>query len=97
MCGIGCDPRDLAGGLLEIDTLILIGGADDWTPAERCARWRDSVRTNGHVLQKKTYSGARHGFDAPRPPDLFAGHYVGRTQRRWRTPWSRPAGSSTTG
>jgi dienelactone hydrolase len=52
---------------LETDTLILIGDADDWTPAERCARWRDTVQTNGHILRMKIYPGARH-----------AGHYVGQ-------------------
>jgi hypothetical protein len=26
----------------------------------------------------KTYPGARHGFDAPRPPHDYAGHYVGQ-------------------
>jgi dienelactone hydrolase len=41
-------------------------------------RWRDSVQTNGHVLQMKTYPGARHGFDAPLPPHFFAGHNVGQ-------------------
>jgi dienelactone hydrolase len=63
---------------LETDTLILIGDADDWTPAERCARWRNSVQTNGHVLQMKTYLGARHAFDALLPPHYFAGHYIGQ-------------------
>ncbi len=74
----GCDLRDLPGAPLETDTLILIGDADDWTPVERCTRWRDSVQTNGHVLQMKTYPGARHAFDAPRPPHFFAGHYIGQ-------------------
>jgi dienelactone hydrolase len=74
----GCDVRDLPGAALETDTLILIGDADDWTPAGRCARWRNSVQSNGHVLQMKTYPGARHGFDAPLPPHSFAGHYVGQ-------------------
>jgi dienelactone hydrolase len=74
----GCDPRDLPGAPLEVDSLILIGDADDWTPAARCARWRDSVQTNGHVLQMKTYPGAQHGFDAPLPPHFFAGHNVGQ-------------------
>jgi dienelactone hydrolase len=74
----GCDPRDPPGAPLETDTLILIGDADDWTPAARCARWRDAVQTNGHVLQMKTYPEARHGFDAPRPPHVFAGHYIGQ-------------------
>jgi len=74
----GCDSRDPPRAPLETDTLILIGGADDWTPADRCAGWRNSVQTNGHVLQMKTYPGARHGFDAPLPPHSFAGHYVGQ-------------------
>jgi dienelactone hydrolase len=74
----GCDPRDPPGRPLETDTLILIGDADDWTPPARCAKWRDAVQTHGHVLQMKTYPGARHGFDAPLPPHLYAGHYVGQ-------------------
>jgi len=41
----GCYPPTSS---LETDTLILIGDADDWTPAEHCARWRDTVETNGH-------------------------------------------------
>jgi dienelactone hydrolase len=74
----GCDARDPPGHPLETDTLILIGDTDDWTPAARCAHWRDAVETNGHVLQMKTYPGARHGFDAPLGPHYFAGHYVGQ-------------------
>lgn len=71
----GCDPP---GSALETDTLILIGDADDWTPAARCARWRDTVETNGHTLRMKVYSGARHAFDAPSAPHYFAGHYIGQ-------------------
>jgi dienelactone hydrolase len=71
----GCDPP---GSSLETDTLILIGEADEWTPAERCQRWRDLVQQNGHVVRLKSYPGASHGFDAPAAPHFFAGHYVGR-------------------
>jgi dienelactone hydrolase len=74
----GCDPRDPPGHPLETDTLILIGDADDWTPAARCAHWVAAVQANGHVLQMKTYPGARHGFDGPRPPHYYVGHYVGQ-------------------
>lgn len=74
----GCDPRDPPGHPLATDTLILIGDADDWTPAARCARWRDLVQTNGHVLQMTVFPGARHAFDAPSPPHYFAGHYIGQ-------------------
>jgi dienelactone hydrolase len=71
----GCQP---AASGLNTDTLILIGDADDWTPIGNCLRWRDAARTNGHVLRLKTYPGALHGFDAPNPPHMYAGHYVGR-------------------
>jgi dienelactone hydrolase len=72
----GCDPP--GGAALETDTLILIGDNDDWTPVARCERWRDQVAPNGHNLQMKVYSGARHVFDALAMPHYFAGHYVGR-------------------
>ena len=74
----GCDPHDPPRAPLETDTLILIGDADGWTPAARCARWRDAVQMNGHVLQMKAYPGARHGFDTPFGLHYFAGHYVGQ-------------------
>ena len=71
----GCEASPSA---LETDTLILIGEADDWTPMERCTRWRDVVQPNGHRVLLKSYSRALHGFDAPAMPHYFAGHYVGR-------------------
>jgi dienelactone hydrolase len=71
----GCDPP---ASPLETDTLILIGDADDWTPAARCARWRDAAQTDGHTLRMKTYPGARHAFDALSAPHFFAGHYTGQ-------------------
>lgn len=71
----GCDPPHSA---LQTDTLILIGEADDWTPPDRCARWRDAVETNGHSVRMKTYPGALHSFDAPAMPHMHAGHYIGR-------------------
>lgn len=71
----GCDPPRSA---LATDTLILIGEADDWTPVDRCVRWREAVERNGHSLQMKTYPGALHSFDAPSMPHSFAGHYIGR-------------------
>jgi dienelactone hydrolase len=74
----GCDPRDPPGRSLETDTLILIGSADDWTPPARCTTWRDEVQTNGYILQMNIYPGALHGFDSPRPPHFYAGHYAGQ-------------------
>jgi dienelactone hydrolase len=71
----GCDPP---GSPLVTDTLILIGAADEWTPAARCARWRDAVWRDGHVVEMKTYPGAVHGFDSKLPLRVYAGHTVGR-------------------
>ncbi len=71
----GCDPPDSP---LATDTLILIGDSDDWAPPQRCIRWRDVAQVNGHVLAMRLYPGALHGFDARRPPHVFAGHMVGR-------------------
>jgi dienelactone hydrolase len=71
----GCDPPHSP---LQTDTLILIGEADDWTPVDRCARWRDAVERNGHSVHMKTYPGALHAFDTPAPPHHYVGHYIGR-------------------
>ncbi len=71
----GCDPSH---STLATDTLILIGDADDWTPVQRCERWRDQVSTFEHALEVKIYPGALHGFDSSAPPHIYAGHYVGR-------------------
>jgi dienelactone hydrolase len=71
----GCEPP---GPPLVTDTLILIGAADEWTPAARCARWRDAVARDGHLVDMKVYPDAVHGFDARLPPHTYAGHITGR-------------------
>lgn len=71
----GCQPPDSP---LVTDTLILIGDADDWAPLSRCMSWYNQAQRAGHVLEMKVYPGARHGFDSPRMPHTYAGHYVGR-------------------
>jgi dienelactone hydrolase len=71
----GCQvPRSV----LLTDTLILIGDADDWTPASRCAHWRNTVQKDGHTVEMVVYPGAAHGFDSQRPLHIYAGHVVGR-------------------
>jgi dienelactone hydrolase len=77
----------MPGAPLETDTLILIGDDDDWTPAARCARWRDVVQTNGHVLRMTIYPGARHGFDSPVRRMSMPAMMSDRTRRRWPTRW----------
>jgi dienelactone hydrolase len=43
-------------GPVPANTLVLIGSADDWTPAGRCS---------GGAANLKVYSGATHSFDRP--------------------------------
>lgn len=45
--------------------LILIGEADDWTPAAPCVALVETARQHGANLQIHTYPGAWHGFDNP--------------------------------
>jgi dienelactone hydrolase len=44
---------------------ILIGGADDWTPAAPCEALATRGRERGWPLETIVYPGAWHGFDAP--------------------------------
>ena len=55
------------------DLLILIGGQDRWTPAQRC-RVMPSLRPN-HV-ELVVYEGAFHGFDAPGYDSVYLGHRI---------------------
>jgi dienelactone hydrolase len=63
---------------LVTDTLILMGDADDWTPARFCRWWSERVERGGHALELTIYPGALHGFDSNLPPHQYAGHHVGR-------------------
>ena len=52
--------------------LILLGDADDWTPAVRC----DVFRSYG-AIELKVYKGAPHSFDNPGAPRTYLGHALG--------------------
>lgn len=45
--------------------LLLIGEADDWTPAAPCVALAESAQQRGAPLQIVTYPGAYHDFDNP--------------------------------
>jgi dienelactone hydrolase len=47
--------------------LILIGDADDWTPAEPCRRLAESARAATPRVDIVVYPGAHHSFDSDRP------------------------------
>jgi dienelactone hydrolase len=59
------------------DVLILIGDADDWTPAERCARYVASLAEQPYKAEIKRYPGAYHAFDAPAATRFYLGHTLG--------------------
>lgn len=50
---------------LRSPLLLMIGGADDWTPATRCAMLQSAVqaRQPGARFRLEIYPGAYHGFD----------------------------------
>jgi dienelactone hydrolase len=43
--------------------LVLIGGADDWTPAATCQQMADAMATRGADVSIVVYPGAYHYFD----------------------------------
>lgn len=47
--------------------LVLMGGADDYTPAAQCARYIEWFRVKGAPISSIVYPGAAHGFDSPGP------------------------------
>ncbi|MGB9368452.1 MAG: dienelactone hydrolase family protein [Xanthobacteraceae bacterium] len=50
---------------LAIPALIMIGDADDWTPAKECKRWMAQRAGRGAPVKFIVYPGAHHAFDAP--------------------------------
>lgn len=49
------------------DYLILIGEADDWTPAGFCQEMAKMTLDSEHPIQIKMYPGAYHSFDSYKP------------------------------
>jgi dienelactone hydrolase len=55
-------PCKRAGARPEIPTLILIGAADDWTPAADCSEKVAGWGNDGPPIELIIYPGAHHGF-----------------------------------
>lgn len=53
---------------LQAPLQVLIGEADDWTPAEPCAALTKTVAARGEPMRIALYPGAYHGFDSPNAP-----------------------------
>jgi dienelactone hydrolase len=59
-------------------TLVLIGEADDWTPAERCREMVAHSRPDGAAIALTVYPGAHHAFDVVelKPGTRSLGHWL---------------------
>ncbi len=67
----GC--ASLAGEQAIRPLLVLIGGADDWTPAATCQRMVEAMRSRGADVSIVIYPGAYHYFDVEgRPLEVLA-------------------------
>ena len=50
----------------RMPTLILMGDADDWTPAAPCGYLAKAAQARGEKVELVVYPGALHDFDHPR-------------------------------
>jgi len=59
-------------------SLVLIGEADDWTPAERCREMVAHSRPDGATIALTVYPEAYHAFDVAefKPGVRFLGHWL---------------------
>ncbi len=65
----------------RIPLTILIGKADDWTPAASCISLVERVKKGGGLVEIVVYEWAHHGFDTPGQP-LRVRSGLARTTRR---------------
>jgi len=68
-------PCRVAAEQLTIPALILIGEADDWTPASDCESWMHRRAGKGAPVRLVVYPRAYHAFD--NPSGMIGGRYFG--------------------
>jgi dienelactone hydrolase len=63
---------------MSAPTLVLIGEADDWNPAERCREMVAHSRHDGATIALTVYPGAYHAFDVAqlKPGIRSLGHWL---------------------
>lgn len=63
----GCSPfaKDNAPAKISSPLTILMGDADDWTPAAPCSTFAARLKNNEQPVSLTLYSGAYHDFDNP--------------------------------
>jgi len=64
----GCRRLQATAWSGRLPTLILIGGADDWTPASACEQMVAGARGRSAQVSITVFPGAYHGFDEPNLP-----------------------------
>ena len=64
----GCEAELKRGYEASAALLLLVGQADDWTPAEPCQRL--AAQASGRAVAIETYADAFHGFDSNAPVRL---------------------------
>jgi dienelactone hydrolase len=64
----GCRRSSETAWSARVPTLILIGLADDWTPAAACQTMVDGARGRSALADIVTYPNAHHAFDHPNMP-----------------------------
>ncbi len=71
----GCRRLDNAAWSARIPTLILIGAADDWTPAKACQQMVAGARGRSAGTSIVVYPASYHDFDHPdRPLQVRSGY-----------------------
>ncbi len=60
---IAFSPYCFGDGIFELPTLILVGGADDWTPLSRCQEFKARSENGGATIELVAFPGAFHAFD----------------------------------
>jgi len=63
-----CTGMDKSKWFTTVPTMLLIGEADDWTPAPPCRALAERTQTTGRPIEFVSYPGAYHGFEAPGVP-----------------------------
>jgi len=68
----------IPAALMTAPTLVLIGEADDWNPADRCREMMAHARPDGAAIALTVYPGAYHAFDVVelKPGIRVLGHWV---------------------
>jgi dienelactone hydrolase len=61
----GCTTRNWSANMTKAPMLMLLGGADDWTPAAECADFDKLLRAQGTPVTTIVYPGALHAWDSP--------------------------------